>query len=221
MSVSHGNLSFEWFGYATVRMETSDNQVIYIDPGRYNVLEGMEPKDADIVLVTHDHHYDPDAISRVSKEDTAVVAYEKIDTSELDKEIIKLEYGGELDIRGIGVRAVPAYNLEDGDHVRSNGEPYHRKGDVVGLLLDIEGVSVYFPSDTDFLDEHRNLDVDVFIPPIGGGPTMDRHEAAEFVEALEPELVLPVHYNTFPAIETDPKAFKRDVESKGIEVALL
>jgi len=32
---------------------------------------------------------------------------------------------------------------------------------------------------------------------------MDRHEAAEFAESVDPDLVLPVHYDTFDAIETD------------------
>jgi len=35
--------------------------------------------------------------------------------------------------------------------------------------------------------------------------------AAEFVGA---DTVIPVHYNTFPPIETDAEAFKADVESQ-------
>jgi L-ascorbate metabolism protein UlaG (beta-lactamase superfamily) len=43
---------------------------------------------------------------------------------------------------------------------------------------------------------------------------MDRHDgvvAAEFVGA---KTVVPMHYNTFPPIETDAGQFKADVESK-------
>ena len=81
---------------------------------------------------------------------------------------------------------------------------------------------MYFASDTDFLNEHEGLsgDVDVFIPPIGGHYTMDRHEAVAFAESLDPALVLPVHYDTFEAIETDAKAFKQTVEASGIPVRL-
>jgi L-ascorbate metabolism protein UlaG (beta-lactamase superfamily) len=35
--------------------------------------------------------------------------------------------------------------------------------------------------------------------------------AAEFVGA---DIVIPVHYNTWPPIETDAEAFKSDVESQ-------
>jgi len=34
--------------------------------------------------------------------------------------------------------------------------------------------------------------------------------------------VIPMHYNTFPAIEADPQAFKSDVESRtGSQVVVL
>jgi L-ascorbate metabolism protein UlaG (beta-lactamase superfamily) len=48
--------------------------------------------------------------------------------------------------------------------------------------------------------------------PIGGHYTMDRHDAVLACEMLGPKTVIPCHYNTFPVIETDPEAFKREVE---------
>ena len=59
-----------------------------------------------------------------------------------------------------------------------------------------------------------------FIPPIGGHFTMDRHEAARFTESVGPELVLPVHYDTFEQIETDADAFEQEVETDGWSVQL-
>jgi L-ascorbate metabolism protein UlaG (beta-lactamase superfamily) len=49
---------------------------------------------------------------------------------------------------------------------------------------------------------------------------MDRTEAAGLAVALEPDLVVPVHYGTFDAIETDSRAFAADVASAGVPVAL-
>jgi L-ascorbate metabolism protein UlaG (beta-lactamase superfamily) len=49
---------------------------------------------------------------------------------------------------------------------------------------------------------------------------MDRHEAAEFARSVEPELVLPVHYDTFEAIEADAQAFANELESDGISTEL-
>ncbi|MDX1747464.1 MAG: MBL fold metallo-hydrolase, partial [Halobacteriales archaeon] len=165
-------------GHASVRIETGDGTVIYIDPWS-DVLDGA-PGDADVVFVTHDDfdHYDPDGIEAVAGDGAVVVAYEGVDTSELDRE-------------------------------------------VVGLVLSVGDATVYFPSDTDFLDEHADIRADVFIPPIGGHYTMDRHEAAEFARSVDPELVIPVHYNTFEAIETDVDAFAEELSESGIQVAVI
>jgi L-ascorbate metabolism protein UlaG (beta-lactamase superfamily) len=43
---------------------------------------------------------------------------------------------------------------------------------------------------------------------------MDRHDAVVAVDMIAPKLVIPMHYDTFPAIETDAEAFKADVESQ-------
>ena len=49
--------------------------------------------------------------------------------------------------------------------------------------------------------------------PIGGHYTMDRYDAVTAVEFVDPGTVIPIHYDTFPPIETDAEAFKADVES--------
>ena len=39
---------------------------------------------------------------------------------------------------------------------------------------------------------------------------------------IEPQQVIPCHYNTFPPIETDAQAFKSDVQNAGFsEVVVL
>jgi L-ascorbate metabolism protein UlaG (beta-lactamase superfamily) len=37
---------------------------------------------------------------------------------------------------------------------------------------------------------------------------------------MEPELVVPVHYNTFSTLETDSRSFAADVAEAGVPVAL-
>jgi L-ascorbate metabolism protein UlaG (beta-lactamase superfamily) len=219
MSVTHEGLTFERLGHASVRIE-SEAGVVYVDPWS-DVLEG-EPGDADCVFVTHDDfdHYDPDGIEAVSGPETTVAAYEAIDTSALSRDVHTLPLDGETTVGGIEVRTVPAYNRSDGEHVDDEGEPFHAEGEVVGLVLTLDGTTVYYPSDTDFLDEHREIRADVFLPPIGGHYTMDWEEAAEFARSVDPDLVLPVHYDTFEAIETDADAFASELEADGYRVEL-
>jgi L-ascorbate metabolism protein UlaG (beta-lactamase superfamily) len=51
---------------------------------------------------------------------------------------------------------------------------------------------------------------------------MDRHDAVEAARLVGAKTVIPVHYNTFPPIETDAMAYKAEVEAAGIaKVAVL
>lgn len=220
MPVSHRGLTFERLGHASVRMETDDGTVVYIDPWS-QVLEGA-PGDGDVVFSTHDDmdHYDPEAIDAVAGDDATVVVYDAIDTSDLDRQPTRLPPDETVTVDGIQVRSVPAYNRPDGEHVDEEGEPFHDVGEVAGLLLTVDEMTIYYPSDTDFLARHGDIRADVFIPPIGGHFTMDRHEAARFTGSVDPELVLPVHYDTFEQIETNAEAFVADVESEDRSVVL-
>ncbi|MFD1564817.1 MBL fold metallo-hydrolase [Haloarchaeobius amylolyticus] len=220
MAVDYEGLTFERLGHASKRLETADGTIIYIDPWS-EVVDG-EPGDGDVVFVTHDDfdHYDPEAIAAVSGADVTVAAYEAIDTSELAVDVIDLPYEGETTVDGIDVRTVPAYNAPGGDHVDEDGEPYHADGEVIGLLLTLEGTTILCPSDTDYLPHHESLAADVLVPPIGGHFTMNRAEAADLARSIEPELVLPEHYDTFEPIETDAEAFAAELEADGIHVEL-
>ncbi|WP_224449789.1 MBL fold metallo-hydrolase [Haloprofundus salilacus] len=230
MTIRHDGLSVEWLGYATVRIETPDGFVVYLDPGRYGVLDGYDAKDGDLVCVSHIHHYDSDGIERVAKEDATVVAYGGIDVddtdrdvtplSELDYEVVALGQEDRFSAEGADVWTLPAYNEPDGPHTRDDGEPYHPEGFGVGYLLSVGGRTVFWPGDSDVLEGHEQLEVSLFLPPIGGAFTMDREEAAGLAETLDPDLVLPIHYDTFEALETDSSAFAADVASRGVPVVL-
>ena len=50
---------------------------------------------------------------------------------------------------------------------------------------------------------------------------MDRHDAVAAVEFLGAKTVIPIHYDTFPPIETDSEAFKSDVESQTAATVVL
>jgi L-ascorbate metabolism protein UlaG (beta-lactamase superfamily) len=43
---------------------------------------------------------------------------------------------------------------------------------------------------------------------------MDRHDAVVAAEFIGAGTVIPMHYDTFPPIETDAGAFKTDVEAQ-------
>jgi L-ascorbate metabolism protein UlaG (beta-lactamase superfamily) len=227
--IEYEGATVAWLGYVTLRI-AGDGTVVYVDPGRYGVLDGYDGGDGDVVCVTHDHHYDTDGIRTVADADATVVAFEGINPHRIGRDVERLAdlpfetrtVDAEADI-AVGdaiLRTTAAYNDPDGPHVRESGEPYHPKGLGCGFHVTVDGVSVYCPGDTDVLDGHAHLDVDVFCPPIGGTFTMDRHEAADLAAALDPGLVVPIHYGTFGAIETDAEAFAAELDGRDVDVHL-
>lgn len=256
MAIRHDDLVVAWLGYATVRLETPDDRVVYFDPGRYGVLTGEwtpieggdpadaahpratdhAPGDADLVCVTHDHHYDPDGIDRVAADDATLVVSEGVDAERIsdrrdepvtppeDLPYRVLRIGDEdhlaLDDVDADVWSVPAYNDPDGPNVRENGDPYHPPGVSVGYRLAIAGTSIFWPGDSDVLPGFEHLEVSLFLANIAGSVCMDRHDAADLAEVLDPDLVLPIHYNTLELLAADSGAFASDVARRGVPVVL-
>ncbi|GAB3037809.1 MBL fold metallo-hydrolase [Natronobiforma cellulositropha] len=229
MTVRFDPLTVDWLGYATVRLEAQTGAVVYMDPGRYGVLDDYDARDGDLVLVTHDHHYDPDGIRRVAREDALVVVYEEVDADRIDRDVeppedlpYTVERVGTDEVFAVGALdlfTTPAYNHPDGRNVR-DGEPIHPEGFGCGFAVTMDGVTAFWPGDSDVLEYHTEMEVDLFVPSIASNYTMNRHEAADLAETLDPRLVVPVHYDTFEALEADAEAFAVDVATRGIPVAL-
>jgi L-ascorbate metabolism protein UlaG (beta-lactamase superfamily) len=230
MTVTFDAVTVDWFGLAAVRLAGRTGAVIYLDPGpeRCGVLDGVEPRDGDLVLVSHAHHYDPDSIRRVARDDALVVVHESIDTCDgIDERPENLPFDVErvgadesFVIGPLDLFTTPAYNDPDGPHTDGNGTPHHPEGRGCGFGVTVDGVTAFWPGDTDVRPVHDDLAVDLLLPPIGGTVTMDRHEAAALAGRLEPDLVLPVHYDAYEAIEADAAAFVVDVASRGVPVVL-
>jgi L-ascorbate metabolism protein UlaG (beta-lactamase superfamily) len=129
--------------------------------------------------------------------------------------------GGTVEFDWGWIKLVPAWHTntipgsDDAPFSAEHGIPI---GVPAGLLINLDGKTVYHAGDTCLFSDMKLIaernPVDVALLPIGGHYTMDRHDgvvAAEFVGA---KTVVPMHYNTFPPIETDAGQFKADVESK-------
>ncbi|MBP1988079.1 MBL fold metallo-hydrolase [Halolamina salifodinae] len=273
MTVRHDDLQVTWYGYATTRIETEGGFVAYLDPGRYGVLTGewtpvgggnpkevahpratnFRPEDADLVCVTHDHHYDSDGIQRVANEETTVVIYEGVDPSGIDRDVAPISDlpgeivrigetdhlavdgpdGGVPESRrdsgasqsakrsgGADVWSVPAYNDPDGPRADRDGNVPHPKGLGVGYRLALGGSSVFWPGDSGALDAFAELSVSLFLANIAGSVVSTAEESAALAERMDPDLVLPVHYNTIEILQADSAAFAADVAKRGVPVVL-
>ena len=86
-----------------------------------------------------------------------------------------------------------------------------------GVVFEVGGVTFYHAGDTCVFSDmaliaelHRPQ---VAFLPIGGHFTMDLQEAIKAVELIRPDVVVPIHYDTFPPIRTDAEEFRRQVEA--------
>ncbi|MFB6296599.1 MAG: MBL fold metallo-hydrolase [Halobacteriales archaeon] len=254
MTVRHGAIDVTWLGYACARVSAAEGPTVYVDPGRYGTLDGTwadqyggashphgppyDAQDGDLVLVTHDHHYDSDGVRRVASDDATVVVYEAIDAErirgdpggdagrdvespeDLPHDVRRVAYGDDLSVAGVDVDVLPAYNRADGPRVAADGSPVHPREFGCGYRFTVARTPVFWTGDSDAIDEHTGLDVSLFLPTIEGSFTMDRHEAADLAADLDPDLVVPIHYNTFEDLRADSRAFAADVASRSIPVAL-
>jgi len=249
MTIRHDGLSIRWLGYATARLSDAETTV-YTDPGRYGVLTGnWEPpegvdtdhpagpaydaRDGDLVLVTHDHHYDPDGVRRVAAPDATLVVYEGVDAERAGRppspetladregyDLLRIVERETVEAAGVPVRSLPAYNDPHGPHTRPDGSVVHPEGFGIGYRFEVGGVSVFWPGDSDVLPHHSDLDASLLLANISGSMCMDRHEAAALAERLDPDLVCPIHYDTQAFLAADSAAFAADVAGRGVPVVL-
>ncbi len=77
-----------------------------------------------------------------------------------------------------------------------------------GIILNIANTTIYHAGDTDLFSDMKLIaeiyKPDIAILPIGDRYTMGPELASLAAEWLAPKFVIPMHYNTMPAIEQDP-----------------
>lgn len=201
-------MELKWLGHASWLIHTGD-KTIYIDP-----YEGEYTEKADLILSTHHHddHCKPDKIALIKTPETEIIASEECG-KKIEAEVISLKPGEAINIEGVLVEAIEAYNFK---RFRSPGMPFHPKGVGVGYLITAEDKTIYHAGDTDFIEEMKEIKgVDVMLVPSGGTYTMDNPEAAEATIAVNPRKALPMHI-----WDTSPAEFKKLVE-KGCDTEVI
>ena len=91
-------------------------------------------------------------------------------------------------------------------------------GPAASILLMFKDFNMYHLGDTALIEDFK-LVKEIYQPklvfiPIGGRFTMDIGEAIIATKWLNPEIVIPMHYNTFDVIKADPNEFKEKVEKE-------
>ena len=174
-------MKIEVFTQSAIKLQ--GDQIIYFDP--YSITE--EYHDADYIFITHDHydHYDEKSIEKVRKETTKIIVPKCLE----DKEhALVVEANHSYQIDNISFDTIPSYNL---------GKSFHTKEmNYVGYKILIDGLYYYIMGDTDRTEEADQVTCDVCFVPIGGTYTMNVDEAADYINDIKPNTVIPIHYGS-------------------------
>jgi len=98
-------------------------------------------------------------------------------------------------------------------------------GSAASIIFDINGIKIYHAGDN-CLNSEMKVIKEIYKPqiamlPIGGHYTMDIEQAEIAAEWLGVKTVIPMHYNTFPAINADTERFKSRLELKGVNAIIM
>jgi L-ascorbate metabolism protein UlaG (beta-lactamase superfamily) len=203
-----------WHGHATCTLDTDDGTRLVIDPffGDNPLFDGTveDVERADYILCTHGHfdHFS-DCIPLAKRTGATVVGTFEI-VSFCQKNGVEnghgMNIGGSYHFPFGYVKMTPAIHSGsvDGD---DTGAFTTTCG---GFLIDLGGRTFYHSGDSALTRDFELLkgQVDVAMLPIGDNFTMGPPDAARAVEMIDPRVVIPIHYSTWPLIEQDPEEFR-------------
>ena len=192
-----------WLGHASFHLSGGGADVL-IDPwltGNPKATVTAEELPADVIALTHGHaDHLGDTVDIAKRTGAKVLAIVEL-AGEIEgdgvQDVVGFNFGGTVTFDWGWIKMVPAWHTA----VSPKGTPHMP----AGLLIHYGGHLIYHLGDTALFGDLKLI--------AGRG---DR------VELVNPFQTIPIHYGTFPPIETDAQAFKQDVQNAGFaEVVVL
>jgi L-ascorbate metabolism protein UlaG (beta-lactamase superfamily) len=216
-------VDIRFLGHACFELKAGGVTVV-IDPfltGNPAAAVSADELEPDVILLTHGHgDHLGDAVDIAKRTNAPVLAIVELanEISGQGVDVRDPNIGGTVKFDWGWVKLTPAWHTA----VSPSGTPHMP----AGLLVHIGDRLIYHLGDTALFSDlkliaQRGDKVDLALVPIGGHYTMDRFDAVTAVGFVDPQQVIPCHYNTFPPIETDPQAFKSDVQNAGFSEVIV
>jgi L-ascorbate metabolism protein UlaG (beta-lactamase superfamily) len=203
-----------WLGHATVLIQTAAGTNILIDPfiqQNPKYPKGFVlPSKIQYILLTHGHgDHISDAVPVAQKHGSTVVAIYELAAyigARGAANTIGMNLGGTVQLNEVAATMVEAKHSAAAQDEKGT----HYAGVATGFVLTIEGGPVLYHSGDTAVFGDMKLIHDLYEPtvvmlPIGGHYTMGPKEAALAVRLLAPQVVLPLHFGTFPALIGTPR----------------
>jgi len=198
--------NIHWLGHDTFKF--AGERVIYTDPFK------IKKKDtADIILITHEHydHCSLDDVKKIQGPNTVVVTTSDC-AQKLPGKIKVVKPGDKINVEGIEIETVPAYNTNKQFHTKDKGW--------VGYIFTVQGQRIYLAGDTDYIPEMKKIKADIALLPVSGTYVMTADEAVSAALDINPRVAIPMHYGSIVGSEKDARRFADGLKGK-IEVVIL
>jgi L-ascorbate metabolism protein UlaG (beta-lactamase superfamily) len=230
-----------WYGQSGFKIVTPSEKTFLIDPWLTNpVFEKGEKElaalaNVDLILLTHGHGDHVGNTVEIGKKtgaklvanfdlSAAVVSVLGYPSNQAEADTTG-HIGGQLRLLDdeITVCFVPAWH---GSTVRKDENfPPVGAGMPTGLVIGIQnGPTIYHTGDTGFFSDIARVTdynkIDIMLVCIGDHFTMGPVRAADAVKLVAPNMVIPMHYATFPFLTGTPEAFREELKKRGVKSEL-
>lgn len=169
-------MTITYHGHSCFKLKGKLGTVI-TDPFDDSVGFTSSSLSADIVTVSHDHS-DHNAVYKVKP------------TTKREKPFV-INYAGEYEIGGISVFGTKVFH---------DAEEGAERGDNIVNVIFIDGLRVCHLGDLGHELTEKQIEklgpIDVLFLPVGGVYTLDPARAVKVARALDPSVVIPMHYKT-------------------------
>jgi L-ascorbate metabolism protein UlaG (beta-lactamase superfamily) len=211
--MSNNSTRVTWLGHSTMLIQTAKGTNILIDPfigGNPSYPKSFSlPSNIHYILLSHGHaDHISDAVPVATKHGSTVVAIYELAAYIGNKGVantIGMNLGGTVQLNDVAVTMVEAKHSSAAQDERGT----HDVGVAAGFVLTVEGGTVLYHSGDTAVFGDMALIRELYGPkvimiPIGGHFTMGPKEAALAVRLLGPQVVLPMHFGTFPPLKGTP-----------------
>lgn len=205
-------MKFTYYGHAAFTL-SDGNTTVLVDPFiSDNPWTTVCPTDiaCQYIFISHahdDHYGDAEAIAKAQHATIISTAEVAGKASKAGCNAHAMHVGGCVSMPFGKVRLTPAFH---GSGIAG--------GLACGMLIELGGKRIYYAGDTGLFSDMKLLNrfgpIDCAILPIGDNFTMGIEDAALAASWIAPNFVIPVHYQTWPIIDTDPESYKQQTESQ-------
>lgn len=212
------------FAQSTFLLTSREDNRLLVDPGKYNLDPGrLTPETfptADIVVITHKHadHFDLQILKALVRKSTPLIITNSEVKRMLETEGIRsvaLPENSTISEEGFSVTAVKTDHIYEGESVIN-----------FGIVVEGDDTSLYYTSDTHYLEPAflpvKTRTKYLLLHINDRGVSMGMDDAIMFSRELNPELVIPVHYDSpLDRDRVNPKEFAERAAKFGVRVRVM